>query len=83
MIQRLHARQESAMARGKGAGRARSAITGKYISTAAAARHPRTSVVEKGSNGSSSTAYRSAISGRYVTKGHAQRSPNTTVIENG
>lgn len=52
-------------------GHARSAITGRYISKSAAARHPRTSVVESGSNKSSGTAYRSAISGRYVTKGYA------------
>lgn len=72
------------MARGKSSGgRARSAISGKYISKAAAARHPRTSVVESGSNKGSAKAYRSAISGRYVTKGHAKRSPNTTVTENG
>ena len=68
------------MAKGRGgASRARSAITGRYLSKSSAARHPRTS----GSNKSSGTAYRSAISGRYVTKGHAQRSPNTTVTENG
>lgn len=72
------------MAKGRSSGgRARSAISGRYISKAAAARHPRTSVVESGSNKSSGTAYRSAISGRYVTKGHAQRSPTTTVTENG
>lgn len=73
------------MAKGRSSGgRARSAISGRYISKAAAARHPRTSVVESsGRNGGSGTAYRSAISGRYVTKGAAQRSPNTTVKENG
>jgi hypothetical protein len=64
-------------------GRARSAISGRYISKSAAARHPRTSVVEKGANKSAGTAHRSAISGRYVTKGTAQRHPNTTVTENG
>ena len=64
-------------------GHARSAITGRYISRAAAARHPRTSVTESGGNKGSGTAYRSAITGRYVTKGTAQRSPNTTVTENG
>lgn len=72
------------MARGKGSGgHHRSAISGRYISRAAAARHPRTSVSESGANRSSGTAYRSAISGRYVTRGTAQRSPNTTVTENG
>jgi hypothetical protein len=64
-------------------GHARSAITGRYISRAAAARHPRTSVTEYGSNNGSGKAHRSAISGRYVTKGYAQRKPNNTVTENG
>jgi hypothetical protein len=64
-------------------GRARSAISGRYISKSAAARHPRTSVVEKGSNKSTGQAHRSAISGRYVTEGTAQRHPKTTVTENG
>lgn len=64
-------------------GHARSAITGRYISRAAAARHPRTSVVESGRNRSSATAYRSATTGRYVTRGTAQRNPNGTVTENG
>ena len=64
-------------------GRARSAVSGRYISKSAASRSPRTSVVESGSNKSSGKAYRSAISGRYVTKGTAQRHPNTTVTENG
>ncbi len=39
-------------------GHARSAITGRYISRAAAARHPRTSVTESGGNKGSGTAYR-------------------------
>lgn len=64
-------------------GHARSAITGRYISKTAAARRPRTSVVESGSNKGSGKAYRSAISGKYVTNGYAQRRPNNTVTENG
>ena len=73
------------MAKGRSSsGRARSAISGRYISKASAARHPRTSVVESSSrNGGGGKTYRSAISGRFVTKGTAQRSPNTTVTENG
>ena len=72
------------MAKGRSTGgRARSAISGRYISKPAAARHPRTSVVESGSNKGSGKAYRSAITGHYVTKGTAQRYPNTTVTENG
>lgn len=60
----------------------RSAKTGRYISNAAAARHPRTSVREAGRNRSSATAYRSATSGRYVTKSTAKRDPKGTVTEN-
>ena len=70
------------MARGSG-GRARSAITGRYVSKATAARHPRTTVVETGSNRSSGTHHRSAITGRYVTSATAKRSPNVTVTGQG
>lgn len=63
--------------------KARSAISGKYISAASAARQPRTSVVEKGSNHGAGTHHRSAITGRYVTGATAQRRPNTTVTEQG
>ena len=63
--------------------RHRSAITGRYISSAAAARHPRTSVaVSSGSSRSSGTSHRSAITGRYVKESTARRHPDTTVTEN-
>ena len=68
------------MARG---GHARSASTGRYVSRATAARHPRTTVVESGSNRSSGTHSRSAITGRYVTPATAARHPSTTVTEKG
>ncbi len=71
------------MARGSSKGSARSAITGRYVTKATAARHPRTTVVNYGSHKGSGTAYRSAITGKYVTKGTAQRHPNNTVTENG
>ncbi|MBT9605077.1 hypothetical protein [Microbacterium sp.] len=61
----------------------RSAITGRYISNAAAARHPRTSSTESGGNTSSGTHHRSAISGRYISGAAASRHPNTSVTENG
>jgi hypothetical protein len=64
-------------------GHNRSAITGRYISHAAAARHPRTSVSESGTNNSSGTHYRSAITGRYISSAAAARHPNTSVQENG
>nr|WP_108871776.1 hypothetical protein [Tessaracoccus timonensis] len=61
----------------------RSAITGRYISNAAAARHPKTSVTETGGNKSSGTHNRSAISGRYISGAAAARHPNTSVTEKG
>ncbi len=64
-------------------GRARSASTGQYVPKSTAARNPRTTVVERGSNNSAGTHHRSAISGRFVTESTAQRHPNTTVTEKG
>lgn len=64
-------------------GHHRSAISGRYISGAAAARHPRTSVTETGSNRSAGTHNRSAISGRYISDAAAARHPNTSVTEKG
>lgn len=62
----------------------RSAITGRYISNAAAARHPRTSVCEsQGPNRSSTTACRSATTGKYVADTTAKRNPRGTVTESG
>lgn len=61
----------------------RSTITGRYISNAAAARHPNTSVVERGGNNSSGTHHRSAITGQFVTEAHANRNPKTTITEKG
>ena len=61
----------------------RSSISGLYISNAAAARHPKTSVTESGGNKSSGTHHRSAITGRYISQAAAARHPNTSVTENG
>lgn len=61
----------------------RSVITGRYISKAAAARHPKTSVTETGSNKSSGEHHRSAISGRYISAAAAARHPKTSVTEKG
>lgn len=63
--------------------RHRSAITGRYISNAAAARHPRTTVTERGANNSSGTHHRSSITGHFVTGATANRHPDTTVTERG
>lgn len=58
----------------------RSAKSGRYISKAAAARSPRTSVKhQSGSSGASGS--RSAITGRFVTDATARRHPDTTITE--
>jgi Zn-dependent peptidase ImmA (M78 family)/transcriptional regulator with XRE-family HTH domain len=61
----------------------RSAISGRYISNATAARHPRTSVTESGGNKSSGTHSRSVITGQYISGAAAARHPNTSVTEKG
>jgi hypothetical protein len=61
----------------------RSAITGRYVNPATAARHPRTTVTESGGNNSSGTHHRSAVTGRFVTPATAARRPRTTVTEKG
>lgn len=61
----------------------RSAISGRYISKAAAARRPRTSVTESGANKSSGTHHRSAISGRFISGAAAARHPKTSITERG
>lgn len=71
------------MARSYSSGRARSAVTGRYVPKATAVRNPRTTVVESGGNKSSGTHHRSAITGRYVTGSTAKRHPGTTVTEQG
>jgi Zn-dependent peptidase ImmA (M78 family) len=61
----------------------RSAISGRYVSNAAAARHPRTSVTDTGGNKSSGVHNRSAISGKYISNAAAARHPSTSVTERG
>jgi len=61
----------------------RSSITGRYISNAAAARHPHTSVREAGGNTESGTHNRSAISGRFISDAAAARHPRTSLTEKG
>lgn len=62
----------------------RSAKSGRYITNAAAARHPRASVREApGPNRSTTTVHRSAATGHYVTAATAKRNPGGTVTANG
>ena len=70
------------MAKSKGGGNHRSAISGRYVTSKHGNANPRTTVREtKSAGGSSGPRYRSAISGRYVTSKHGKASPNTTVRE--
>lgn len=71
------------MAKGKGSGgHHRSAISGRYVTTAHGKASPHTTVREAGGvSGSSGERYRGAISGRYVTDAHGKASPSTTVKE--
>lgn len=65
-----------------GKGHFRSAISGRFVTSARGRMSPRTTVRESsGKSGSSGPHFRSAISGRYVTTAHGKRSPNTTVRE--
>ncbi|BBG01239.1 MULTISPECIES: hypothetical protein [Pseudonocardia] len=71
------------MSRSPRSGSARSAITGRYVTATAAARHPRTTVTNAvGASRATGTAHRSAITGRYVAEATATRHPRTTVTEN-
>jgi hypothetical protein len=76
-----HLEKENTMAKGHH----RSAVTGRYVKAATAARNPRTTVTEGGSgrNTGSGTHHRSAVTGRYVNGATAARHPNTTTTERG
>jgi len=70
------------MSKGKGGGHYRSAISGRFVTSAHGKRSPSTTVRESsGKSGSTGGAYRSAISGRFVTTAHGKRSPSTTTHE--
>jgi hypothetical protein len=70
------------MSKGKGGGHFRSAISGRFVTSAHGKRSPSTTVRESsGKSGSTGGAYRSAISGRFVTTAHGKRSPSTTTHE--
>lgn len=71
------------MAGSKGnGGHYRSAISGRFVTSAHGKASPHTTVRESsGPSGSLGPHYRSAISGRYVTTAHGTASPHTTVRE--
>jgi hypothetical protein len=57
----------------------RSASTGKFVKSATAARHPKTTVTQ--TMPSNAKGSRSAITGRFVKPATAKRHPNTTITE--
>lgn len=59
--------------------RARSAISGKFVTKFHAKRSPRTTVTEKIGGGSTHGVTRSAISGKFVSKAYGVRNPKTTI----
>ena len=61
--------------------RARSAISGRFVTKAHANRSPRTTVTERIGGGSTHGATRSAVSGKFVSKGYGRRNPRTTIID--
>lgn len=61
-------------------GHYRSAISGRYVTSAHGKRSPDTTVFEETGGGSTGSA-RSAKSGRFVDEGKANRSPRTTLKE--
>jgi hypothetical protein len=57
----------------------KSARTGRFISRASAARHPKTSVTQ--TVGGKAKGYRSAITGKFVKASTAARHPGKTIHE--
>lgn len=57
----------------------RSARTGRFVTSSAAARSPRTTVRQ--SVPSQASGYRSAITGRFIGPAAAARWPNTSIRE--
>lgn len=70
------------MATGGKGGSYRSARTGRYVTKAYGASHPRTTVKESpGQSGSTGGQYRSAITGKFVIAKRGKASPHTTLRE--
>jgi hypothetical protein len=60
----------------------RSAKSGRYVTKAYGASHPKTTVKESpGRSGSTGGQYRSAMTGRFVTAKRGKVSPQTTLRE--
>lgn len=57
----------------------KSASTGRFVSRATVARHPRRTVTQ--TVGGKATGYRSASTGRFVSAATARRNPGGTIKE--
>lgn len=76
--QSMRSLRNNSMSKGKGGGHYRSAISGRYVTTAHGQRSPHTTVREaSGPSGSVNGATRSAITGQFVRGGN----PSTTTRE--
>ena len=69
------------MAKKSAGTRARSAISGRFVTKTHAKRSPRTTVTERIGGGSTHGATRSAVSGKFVSKGYGRRNPRTTIVD--
>lgn len=64
----------------KGSGtRARSAVSGRFVTKSYANRSPQTTVQERIGGGSTHGATRSAVSGKFVSAAYGKRNPRTTM----
>ena len=59
--------------------RARSAISGRFVTKSHAKRSPKTTVSERIGGGSTHGAMRSAVTGRFVSEAYGRRNPRTTI----
>lgn len=71
------------MAKGKGGGSYRSAISGRFVTAKHGRASPSTTMRHaSGGGGSAGGTYRSATSGRFVTTKYGQANPSKTIKDN-
>lgn len=59
--------------------RARSTISGRFVTKSHAKRSPRTTVKERVGGGSTHGSMRSAVTGKFVSNAYGKRNPRTTM----
>ncbi len=67
----------------RSSGRARSAVSGRFVRRSTARRHPTRTVVHRSfsSGRTSTTVARSARTGRFVSKAYARSNPSVTSVQ--